>query len=161
MDAEQAGGATPIAFLVAGAVAALTAYSYSKLSVHAPDAGGTVAFIDRAFGINELTGTVNIVLWAGYIATTGLYAAAFGHYAATLVPGDADSTTVVFKSLAVVGVLIPWIINLASAGLVAKTEGIVVAIKMGILLVVIAAGVPGSTKSPSSTSGSIKPASRA
>lgn len=140
--AEQAGGATPIAFLVAGAVAALTAYSYSKLSVHAPDAGGTVAFIDRAFGINELTGTVNIVLWAGYIATTGLYAAAFGHYAATLVPGDADSTTVVFKSLAVVGVLIPWIINLASAGLVAKTEGIVVAIKMGILLVVIAAGVP-------------------
>ena len=102
--AEQAGGATPIAFLVAGAVAALTAYSYSNLSVHAPDAGGTVAFIDRAFWINELTGTVNIVLWAGYIATTGLYAAAFGHYAATLVPGDADSTTVVFKSLAVVGV---------------------------------------------------------
>jgi hypothetical protein len=81
-------------------------------------------------------------LWAGYIATTGLYAAASGHYAAALVPGDADSTTVVFKSLTVVGVLIPWIINIADAGLVAKTEVIVVAIKMGILLVVIAAGVP-------------------
>jgi amino acid transporter len=49
---------------------------------------------------------------------------------------------VVFKSLTVVGVLIPWIINIADAGLVAKTEVIVVAIKMGILLVVIAAGVP-------------------
>jgi amino acid transporter len=142
--ADQAGGATPVAFLVAGVVAALTGYSYSKMSVAKPDAGGTVAFIDRAFGINELTGTINVVLWAGYIATTALYAAAFGHYAATLLPGDAESSAVVFKSLAVVGVLVPWIINLANAGLVARTEGIVVAIKMAILLVVVAAGVPAA-----------------
>jgi amino acid transporter len=140
--AEQAGGATPVAFLIAGAVAALTGYSYSKLSVAGPDAGGTVAFIDRAFGINELTGTINVVLWAGYIATTALYAAAFGHYAATLLPGNAETSAAAFKSLAVVGVLVPWIINLANAGLVARTEGFVVALKMTILLVVVAAGVP-------------------
>jgi len=140
--AEQAGGATPIAFLIAGVVAALTGYSYSKLSVAGPDAGGTVAFIDRAFGINSLTGTINVVLWAGYIATTALYAAAFGHYAATLLPGHAESSALAFKSLAVVGVLVPWIVNLANAGLVTRTEGFVVALKMTILLVVVAAGVP-------------------
>jgi amino acid transporter len=140
--ADRAGGATPVAFLIAGVVAALTGYSYSKLSVAGPDAGGTVAFIDRAFGINALTGTINVVLWAGYIATTALYAAAFGHYAATLLPGQAESSALAFKSLAVIGVLVPWIINLANAGLVARTEGLVVALKMTILLVVVAAGLP-------------------
>jgi hypothetical protein len=142
--AEQAGGATPIAFAVAGAIAALTAYSYSKLSVRYPSAGGTVTFIDRIFGVEPLTGGVNIVLWAGYIATTGLYAAAFGHYAATLLPGNAETSALAFKSLAVLGVLVPWIINLANAGLIARTERAVVALKLTILLVVIAAGIPAA-----------------
>jgi amino acid transporter len=43
--AEQAGGATPIAFAIAGVVAALTAYSYTKLSLAYPSGGGTVHFI--------------------------------------------------------------------------------------------------------------------
>ncbi len=132
--AEQASGTTPIAFAVAGAIAALTAYSYSKLSVRYPSAGGTVTFIDRIFGVEPLTGGVNIVLWAGYIATTGLYAAAFGHYAATLLPGNAETSALAFKSLAVLGILVPWIINLANAGLIARTERAVVALKLVILL---------------------------
>jgi amino acid transporter len=144
--AEEAGGATPLAFLIAGVVAGLTAYSYSKLSVRHRSAGGTVTFIHRVFGIDFITGSVNIVLWAGYIATTGLYAAAFGHYGASLLPGDASASAVVFKSLAVVGVLIPWIINLAKASLIAKTEGIIVTIKLAMLLVVIVAGVPAADR---------------
>lgn len=67
---EQAGGATPIAFAIAGLVAALTAASYARLSVKFQSAGGTVTFIDKVFGIGELTGSLNIVLWAGYIVTT-------------------------------------------------------------------------------------------
>ncbi len=140
--AEQAGGATPLAFAIAGVVAALTAYSYTKLSLGYPSGGGTVHFIDQVFGRDPVTGTVNVVLWAGYIATTGLYAAAFGNYGASLLPGDAESSAAVFKSLAVVGVAVPWWINLSNAGLIARTEGIVVAIKMSILLLVVAAGVP-------------------
>ncbi len=68
--AEEAGGATPLAFLIAGVVAGLTAYSYSKLSVRHPSAGGTVTFIHRVFGIDFITGSVNVVLWTGSIATT-------------------------------------------------------------------------------------------
>lgn len=140
--AEDAGGATPLAFSIAGAIAAITAYSYSKLSVRFQSAGGTVAFVDRVFGINELTGTLNIILWAGYIATTALYASAFGNYAATLFPGGTNPSPLLLRGLILVGVLMPWIINLANAGVVAKSEGVIVAIKLSILAVVIAAGFP-------------------
>lgn len=140
--ATEAAGATPIAFLVAGAIAGLTAYSYSKLSTHYQSAGGTVTFVDRAFGVGNLTGSLNIMLWAGYVATTALYASAFGHYAATLLPGGTDPSPLMLRGVMLLGVLLPWAINLANAGLVAKTEGLIVAIKLGILAAVIAAGVP-------------------
>jgi len=140
--AVEAGGATPLAFLIAGAIAALTAYSYSKLSVRFQSAGGTVTFVDRVFGVGEFTGTLNIVLWVGYIATTALYASAFGNYTATFFPGGTDPGPFLLRGLILVGILVPWIINLADAGLIARTEGIVVAIKLGMLGVVIAAGFP-------------------
>lgn len=139
---EQAGGATPIAFAVAGSVAALTAVSYSRLSVRFQSAGGTVTFVDRVFGVNELTGSLNIVLWTGYIVTTALYAAAFGNYAATLFPGGTDPNPVLLRLLVAVGVVVPWFINLANAALVARSETIVVGIKLAMLMLVIAAGVP-------------------
>ncbi|MGI9586486.1 MAG: APC family permease, partial [Acidimicrobiia bacterium] len=140
--ATQAGGATPLAFAFGGVIAALTAFAYSKLSVQFQSAGGTVAFIDGVFGKSEVSGTLNIVLWAGYIATTALYADAFGNYAATLFPGGTDPNPLLLRGLVFVGILIPWVINLADAGIIARSEGIVVAVKLGILLLVIAAGVP-------------------
>lgn len=140
--AAEARGATPIAFAVAGAVAALTAYSYSRLSSHFRSAGGTVTFVDRVFGVDNLTGALNIVLWVGYIATTALYVAAFANYAATLLPGGSDPGPLPIRALILVGVLIPWMINLANAGLVAKSESYIVVTKLLILAVVIVAGVP-------------------
>ncbi len=139
---EQAGGSTPIAFFVAGLVAALTAFSYARLSVKYQSAGGTVAFIDKVFGVDDFTGSLNIILWAGYIVTTALYASAFSNYAATLLPGGTNPGPSLFRILTMTGVIIPWAINLTNAGLVARSEGLIVAIKMAILLVVIAAGVP-------------------
>lgn len=140
--ATQARGATPVAFAVAGTVAAVTAYSYGRLSTHFQSAGGTVTFIDRVFGVHDLTGGLNIVLWAGYIATTALYVSAFASYAATFLPGGAEPGPVMIRTLILIGVLIPWVINLANAGLVARSEGFIVAVKLAMLAVVIVAGVP-------------------
>lgn len=139
---ELAGGGTPVAFAVAGAVAALTAVSYSRLSVRFQSAGGTVTFVDKVFGVSDLTGSLNIVLWAGYIVTTALYASAFGNYAATLFPGGTHPDLVLVRGLVAVGVVVPWVINLANAGLVARSESVVVGIKLAMLVVVIAAGLP-------------------
>ncbi len=62
-------GATPVAFLVAGIIAILTAYSYAKLSVKHQSRGGTVYFVDMAFGHNILSGSINFMLWLSYIVT--------------------------------------------------------------------------------------------
>ena len=56
-------GATAVAFFMAGIVAFFTAYAYAKLSVTNQSEGGTVTFIDRAFGDNILSGSVNLMLW--------------------------------------------------------------------------------------------------
>ncbi|MBK5267736.1 MAG: amino acid permease [Acidimicrobiia bacterium] len=140
--ATKAGGATPIAFILGGVVAALTATSYSRLSVAYPSAGGTVAFVDRIFGIRELTGSLNVTLWVGYVATTALYASAFGNYTATLFPGGTNPSPFLVTALVVTGIAGPWAINLLNAALIAKTESWIVAFKLIILAVVIGAGVP-------------------
>ncbi|VAW46575.1 cationic amino acid transporter (cat-2) [hydrothermal vent metagenome] len=76
-------GATAVAFVFAGMVALLTAYAYSKLSVAYQSRGGTIVFIDNAFGHNVLSGAVNMMLWLSYLVTISLYAVAFASYAQT------------------------------------------------------------------------------
>jgi hypothetical protein len=50
------------AALIAGIVALLTSYSYLKLTLRFPGEGGTVEFLNRAFGSGVVTGASNILL---------------------------------------------------------------------------------------------------
>jgi amino acid transporter len=132
-----AGGAAPLSFLIAGVVALLTAYSYAKLSVAYPNQGGTIIFVDKAFGIDLFTGSLNNLLWLSYIVTLSLYAVAFANYAATLFTGD----NALLKHLLISGgILLPTILNLTSASLISRTETGVVAIKIAILVLVVVFG---------------------
>ena len=133
----QARGATPIAFLIAGIVALLTAYSYTKLSLAYPSRGGTVIFIDKVFGINLLSGGINFLLWLSYLVTIALYATAFGSYAMTFFSGRGE----LFKHMLVsVAILLPMVINLISSSFVSKSETVIVVIKLAILMLVIVVG---------------------
>ena len=60
---ELARGAAPIAFLIAGGVALLTATSYARLSVAYPSRGGTVAFLNETFGSGVFVGGLNVLLF--------------------------------------------------------------------------------------------------
>jgi hypothetical protein len=131
-------GATALAFGLAGAVALLTAYSYARLSVRFPGPGGTVTFIDQAFGKDLLTGSLNMVLWLSYLVTLSLYAVAFGSYALTFFPqGQSSWLRYVLVSL---GILLPVAINLFSAEVVSRSETLVVVVKLLLLGTVIVAG---------------------
>jgi amino acid transporter len=95
LAAVLAGGATPVAFAIAGLVALLTAYSYAKLSVAYPDNGGAVIFIDKAFGRGWLTGALNNLLWLGYVITVDhggwrTFALKFGRYLKHLDDGERE-----------------------------------------------------------------------
>jgi len=135
-----AGGATALAFGLAGILALLTAYSYAHLSVTFPGAGGTVTFIHRAFGEDLLTGSLNMVLWLSYLVTLALYAVAFGSYGLTFFPeGQGAWLRTVLVSAAIV---VPIAINLLSAEVVSRSETTVVVVKLLLLAAVIGAGIP-------------------
>ncbi|WP_258238871.1 APC family permease [Arcobacter sp. CECT 8985] len=130
-------GATVIAFLLAGIVAILTAYSYAKLSVKFQSKGGTVSFIDEAFGHNYLSGSVNFMLWLSYLVTISLYAVAFSSYSQVLF---LDNETKFFNHFFIsLAILLPLVINLISASFVSKSESFIVFIKVVLLIVVIVA----------------------
>jgi len=129
-------GATAIAFMMAGIVALLTSYSYAKLSVTFQSRGGTVKFIDQAFGHNLLSGTVNLMLWLSYLITISLYAVAFSSYAQTFF-SDINAPWIkhFFICLAI---LLPAVINYISTSFVSKSETIIVLVKVILLIVIIA-----------------------
>ena len=86
---QIAGNAVYISFIIAGIVALLSTYSYAKLGVKYPSAGGPVEFLVRGFGAGILSGGFNILLWIGYVFALALYAKAFGAYAKTFLPSSA------------------------------------------------------------------------
>jgi amino acid transporter len=133
-------GATPVAFLVAGVVALLTAVAYARLSVAYPNRGGTVFFIDTAFGNNLASGSVNLMLWLSYLVTIALYAVAFSAYAQTFFHAPVSSLE---KHLLIsAAILLPTLINLLSATFVSRSETLIVILKLLLLAVIIIASLP-------------------
>ncbi len=132
---QLAGGGTPIAFLLAGLIALITSYSYAKLSITFPSRGGTVEFINQAFGPGVITGGLNILLWLSYIVMLSLYAYAFGSYGASLFPA---TTQLFWKHIFISSVIILLMgLNIIGAKIVGKTEEWIVGGKIVILVLFI------------------------
>jgi amino acid transporter len=152
---QLAHGGTPEAFALAGIVALLTTYSYAKLSVAYPSRGGTVTFLDSAFGAGMFTGSMNVLLWLSYVVMLSLYAFAFGSYGATFLPQGWQATSkhilICFSVVTIAG------LNLLSAEVIGKAEDWIVGLKVVILLFFVSAGFAGihvsriktSSRSPS------------
>ncbi len=145
LSVQIAKGGAPIAFLVAGMVALLTARSYALLSKSYPSKGGTVTFVNKAFGTGLFAGGMNMLLWLSYIVMLSLYSQAFGSYAASLLPhGSQTGAKHLFLSLAVVLITM---LNIAAASTVAHAERVVVVIKLVILVLFVAVGFGGISSS--------------
>lgn len=143
---QLARGGTPVAFAVAGAIALVTSYSYAKLAVRYRSQGGTVIFLDEAFGVDMLTGVLNSLLWLSYIVMLALYAYAFGSYGATFFPEAIRP--VARHGLISAAVLIPGLLNVLNASVIGRAETYVVAFKLAILLLFIAIGAQGIDTRP-------------
>jgi hypothetical protein len=132
-------GGAPVAFLIAGVVALFTSYSYARLSVTYPSQGGTVTFLDRAFGPGIFTGSANILLWISYVVMLSLYSYAFGSYGASLFPQGSQA---IWKHVLISGSVIGIVgLNLMKARVVGEAEKWIVAAKIVILLLFVAIGM--------------------
>jgi amino acid transporter len=137
--AHAAGNAMWLAFAIGGVVALLSTYSYARLGAVFPSAGGAVHFLVKGFGDGILAGGLNLFMWAGYIISLALYATAFGGYAATFV--TATPSPLLLKSLAVASVVVLTLVNAFGAKLMGRSETLIVAIKVAILVLFAAVGM--------------------
>lgn len=141
---QLAHGGSPVAFAIAGIVALLTAYSYTKLSVALPSQGGTVSFLDRAFGPGVLTGSLNVLLWLSYIVMLSLYSYAFGSYGATFFPPESHA---LWKHILITASIVTITgLNMLSANIIGKAESWIVGLKIAILVLFVAVGMTGLQK---------------
>jgi amino acid transporter len=137
--AQVAGNAMWLSFAIGGVVALLSTYSYAKLGATFPSAGGAVHFLVKSFGDGILAGGMNLFMWVGYIISLALYATAFGHYAATFVTNTPSGLLV--KSLAVGAVVVLTVVNALGAKIMGRSETLIVAVKVAILILFAAVGL--------------------
>lgn len=137
--AQAAGNMMWLAFMIGGVVALLSTYSYAKLGAVFPSAGGAVHFLVKGYGDGILSGGLNLFMWAGYIISLALYATAFGSYAATFITTTPQPLLV--KSFAVGSVLGLTLLNAFGARIMGRSETLIVAIKVAILVLFAAAGL--------------------
>lgn len=106
--AGVAGMAAPFAFLLAGAVAALTGLSYAELVARLPEAAGETAYVQEAFGLRGLSRATGLALIAVAIVAAASIAKGSAAYLAQYLPlpgwlGGA-AIVVLFTVIAAVGV---------------------------------------------------------
>ena len=135
---DLAKGAAPIAFMIAGFIALLTAYSYVKLSLRYPSEGGSIEFIVQAYGNGLFSSIINNLLLISYVIMLALYAYAFGSYGAALFAGEKIAW--LHKLLAAGVIVVFMLINLLGAFLTGKAEDIMVLLKLAILVVFAGVG---------------------
>jgi len=99
-------GGTFISFLISGFIALLTSYSYAKFSITYPSPGGTVEFLNQAFGTGVFSGSLNILLWKHIFITGTILLMTFLNLMSSRVVGEAEEGIVAFK----VGILLLFIL---------------------------------------------------
>ena len=139
ITAAGAQGGTPIAFLIGGLIALLTAYSYTGLAIRYPGPGGTVSFISTAFGTSLPAAAINVLLILSYIAIMSVYAYALGSYCLPYMPDSMKPYAAhLVSSLALIGL---GLINFIGDSLVQKSETLFNIGKLVILTLFIIAGL--------------------
>ena len=134
---QIAGAGAPLAFLIAGTIALITTYAYAKLSVAHPCRGGTVTFLNQAFGQGLFSGTLNLLLWFSYVVMLSFYLQAFANYGVSLFASTQSIWKHLLISLAILGITG---LNLLTANYIGKSQIGIVSFKLGILILFVTMG---------------------
>ena len=137
--AAVSGTALPVSFVIGGVVAILAAYSYLKLGVRYPSVGGASQFLVEEYGDGLRSGALNIFQYFAYIIAIALYARGFAGYATTFFPNS--RATWLDEAFAVGIVVLFTLVNFLGSRIMGRAETAIVVIKVGVLVLFIAAGI--------------------
>ena len=139
--AAEVGGAVWVPFLVAFAIALVTAFSYLEMVTKYPQAGGAASFVHRAFDWHFLTFLVTFTVMASGITSASTAAKAF---ASNLVAGldlgwESDSGAVL--TIAVLFMLLLAVVNFRGVAESVKINVVLTLVELSGLLLVIFVGL--------------------
>ena len=135
---SMAGNIVWLSFIFGGLIALLSGYSLAKLAITFQSRGGIVEYLVQGFGENLFSGSMGVMFYFSQLIALAAVAKAFGTYGATFVP---NSEFLSSNVLAIGIILLFTLINLVGASLVAKSESVIVFIKLGVLIVFVAAAL--------------------
>jgi len=126
----MAGNIVWLSFIFGGIIALLSGYSLAKLAVRYQSRGGIVEYLVQGFGENIFSGSMSVMFYFAQLIAVAAVAKSFGTYSATyMTHGDATWVNV----FAIGVVLVFTFINLIGAAFVAKSENVIVIIKLSVL----------------------------
>ncbi len=135
-----AGNLVTASFLVSGIIALLCGYSLSKLAIRYPSRGGIIEYLVQSYGEGVFSGTLGVLFYFAQLVALAAVAKSFGIYGATYVHTANGGPLV--ANLFAVGVLLLFVlVNLLGAALVARSENIIVVVKITALVLFAAAAM--------------------
>jgi len=127
-----AGNLVWLSFIIGGIGALLSGYSLAKLAVRFPSRGGIIEYLTQEYKENVLSGSLSIMFYFAQLIAIAAVAKSFGEYGARLFGFD---SVLSINAFAVGIITVFTVINLIGASVVAKSENIIVAIKLSILVI--------------------------
>jgi amino acid transporter len=122
-----AGNLVWLSFVIGGIIALLSGYSLAKLAIRFPSRGGIIEYLVQEFGEGYFSGALSVMFYFAQLVTLAAVAKSFGEYGARLF---GHHSLFWINSFAVGIVLFFTAINLMGATFVAKSENLIVAIKL-------------------------------
>jgi len=127
-----AGNLVWISFIFGGIIALLSGYSLAKLATAYPSRGGIVEYLVQCYGEGVFSGSLSVLFYLSAMVAIAMVAKTFGTYAAMMSVGV--NSPIWANSFAVGVLLLFMLINLAGSSLIAKSENVIVIIKLSIII---------------------------
>ena len=124
-----AGNLVWVSFIIGGVAALLSGYSLAKLALAYPSRGGIVEYLVQGFGEGVFSGSAGVLFYFSQLIAIAAVAKSFGTYADTLAHGSGMTN---WYALGIVGFFVA--INLLGTSLVAKSENVIVFVKVTVLV---------------------------
>jgi len=128
-----AGNIVWVSFIFGALIAFLSGYSLAQLAIRYQSRGGIVEYLVQGFGENIFSGSMGVMFYFSQLIAVGAVAKSFGTYATTFI--HTEHTTQMINIFAIGVVLLFTAINLIGASIVAKSENIIVFIKLSVLVI--------------------------
>ena len=127
-----AGNLVWISFVLGGIIALLSGYSLAKLAAAYPSRGGIVEYLVQGYGEGIFSGSISILFYLSAMVAIAMVAKTFGTYASMMM----GSYSLIWANAYSVLILLFFaIINLLGSSSIARSENIIVLIKLSIIII--------------------------